>query len=801
MDFEFIPLDFDYFDFEDKNYIKLIGRTAKKEKVCVIDSYEPNFWIILKEGANPKRVLEKASDLKIHRSGRESRVLKTEICDKKFLGKKVKAIKVFVTNHKDLHDMASEFGEMKEIEVRREFDIGLITKYIKEKKIESLKWYTVSGNILGEDDFGGISKGLDLKYCLMAEKIVESKKQEEYIPKVLAYDIETNDFEMSRGKILMIALYGKNFKKVLSWNKTKSAQDYVEFFKSEAEMLEGFSRIVKEYDADILTGYFSDGFDLPYIATRAKKLKVKLEIGLDGNGPSFSRGRIASGKISGIVHVDIFRFISAVYSQYLKSETLSLNDVSKELIGESKEDFDFSKLKEMTEEDWKDFFSYNLQDTAVTYKLFEKIWPDILEFSRIVKEPLFNVTRDRMATMVENYILHNLDLFNEIAEKRPGPDEIGRRRAMEKFEGAFVYEPKPGIYEDVVMFDFTSMYSSVIVSYNLSKSTYLGKDKFSKEEGFFPKMLSEIIEKRKKHKKEYAKNQTSFLRARSNAYKLLANASYGYQAYFGGRYYCREAAAATARYARDNIKKTIKDIEKRGYQILYGDTDSIAFSKGKKSKKEILEFLKELNDNLPGIMELDLEDFYKRGIFVSMRGKEKETGAKKKYSLLSEDGNIKIVGFEAVRRDWCKLVRRLQKDVLRMVLEDGNEKRALELLKRTVEKLKKGEVEISDLIIRTQLRRAITAYVSRGPHVIAAEKMKKRGLKVGQGSLIDYYIGKISGKGKLVRDKVFLVDEKADYDVDYYLNKQVLSAVESIFDVFGIDVVAIIDGEKQEKLF
>ena len=50
-------------------------------------------------------------------------------------------------------------------------------------------------------------------------------------------------------------------------------------------------------------------------------------------------------------------------------------------------------------------------------------------------------------------------------------------------------------------------------------------------------------------------------------------------------------------------------------------------------------------------------------------------------------------------------------------------------------------------------------------------------------------------------NKVFLPGDKAKYDVDYYLNSQVLPAVESIFDVFDVDVKAIVDGEKQKKLF
>jgi len=741
MKFEFIPIDYDYFDFNGENYVRLIGRTEKGKKVCVVDSYEPNFYVILKKGANPDKVLKKLEKIEVSKASRVSKVLRTEVLDKKFLGEDVKEIRIFVTNHKDAQDIASEIGDMDEIVARREYDIPIITKYIKEKGVEPLTWYSVEGDVLDIEDFGGIADAFDtaslrsrhenlqagVGVCVGAKKISRLKNEKKFEPRILAYDIETDDTELGKGDILMVSLYGERIKKVLTWEKCSSAQKYVECFKDEAEMIEKFVEYVNEYDPDILTGYFSDGFDLPYLKAASQKNKVKLALGVDGRGPTFTRGRIPSGKINGIVHVDLFRFIDAVFSQYLQSETLSLNEVAGELVGEKKEDFDFARLPYMTDKDWHDFFSYNLQDSVVTYKLAQKIWPDILEFSKIVKEPLFDVTRDRMSSHVENYILHNLDRFDEIAEKRPMHNEIAERKAKGKYEGAFVFEPSPGLYENLVMFDFTSMYASVIVSYNLSKATFIGGDKFEKETGFFPIMLGGIIDKRKKHKKEFAKNPSGMLRARSNAYKLLANAAYGYQGFFGARYYCREAAAATARLAKENILKAIDTIEKDGYKIIYSDTDSIAFLQGDKSKKQILDFLKKINSDLPGIMELDLEDFYARGLFVSKRTTDK--GAKKKYALVDGKGKVKIRGFETVRRDWCKLTRNLQSNVLSRILKDGNEKKALELLKDVLSDLKNRRVGLDDLMIRTQLRRPINEYVAEGPHVVAAKKMEAQMLR------------------------------------------------------------------------
>ena len=84
-------------------------------------------------------------------------------------------------------------------------------------------------------------------------------------------------------------------------------------------------------------------------------------------------------------------------------------------------------------------------------------------------------SRNGMASNVDSYIVHNLQDYNEIIEEKPEHSEIGKRRAKPRYEGAFVLEPKPALYENLAMFDFTSMYASVIVSYNLSKSSYRDK--------------------------------------------------------------------------------------------------------------------------------------------------------------------------------------------------------------------------------------------------------------------------------------------------------------------------------------
>ncbi len=811
----FIPIDYDYFDFQGKNHVKVVGRDNKGKRVCVIDSCDVYLWAILKSGVKDKKIdklIEKIQKIQLNVKGRQTKVERVELHNKNFMGEEVKALKIFATNYKDLHDIADKL-DLPEIEKRRGYDLGYTTHYIIEKKLNPLCWYEISGEMLNNSqDFGGIDMSLDVDFCIKAEKIKELDNKTNYKPKTLAYDIETDRLEIGKGEILMVSLVGEDFKKVITWKKSKSKPGYVEYVKDEAELIEKFVEHVRKISPDFLVGYFSDGFDLPYLKARAEKHKVRLNLGLDNSQPRFSRGITMTGKINGITHIDILKFIRTAYAQYMKSETLTLNEVAKEFLGDTKKDFKIKHSSELKEDDWKDYYEYNLHDSVLTLNLFKKFWPDMLEFTKVIQEPIFDISRNGLAKQVESYILHNLDRFNEIPEKRPTYDEIAKRRHRQKVEGAFVLEPKPGLYEDLVMFDFTSMHTSIIISMNISKATLLEKPEknaysiktrdgiyyFSKKQGFFPALLKEIFEKRKEHKKAYQKNPDVITLARSNAFKLLSASAHGYIGFFGARYYSVESSASILAFVRKFNKEAIEKTEKAGYQVIYGDTDSVAFTSEGKSKKQILNFLEKLNKDLPGIMELELDGFFKRGLWVTTRAGT--FGAKKKYALIDEKNNIKIRGFETVRRDWCRLAREVQNKVIEQILKDGNEEKALEYVKEVVKKIKQRKINKEDIIIRTQLKKPISEYKAISPHVIAAKKMQEKEIPVGEGNLISYFIAETRDKKKLVRDKVKLPIEKGEYNIQYYLERQIMPAIENIFQVFDVNIKEIVDGKKQTCL-
>lgn len=816
MEMKFIPIDFDYFDYEGKNYIEIFGRNEDGKKICVIDFFEPYVWAILEDNLKEKKINEILSwinSISLNSKGRETKVEKTQIKEKNFLGKSVKAIKIYATNYKDLPEIA-EHLKIEGIEKIRGYDVGITTSYIIEKKIEPMNWYKISGDVLNEsDDFGGIDRIIETDFVIKLEKF-SSLKEENFSPKVLCYDLETDSLKPENGEILMVSLYGENFKKVITWKKKKTKHEYVEFVKDEKELLEKFTEYLKKISPDFLVGYNSDSFDLPFLKTRAKILKIQLPLGIDSSEPSISKGVFTRGKINGITHVDLLKFIKTTYSQYMQSESMSLKEVSKEFLGDTKKDFELRHSSKIS--DWEKYFEYNLHDSNLTFQLFEKFWPDILEFSRVIKEPIFEISRNGLSKQIESYILHHLEEFNEIPEKKPGISEIEERRRKGNVEGAFVYEPKPGLYEDLAMFDFTSMHTSIIISHNISKETLTdskknstespeilvgGKKKkfyFSKKRGFFPEILKGIFEKRKIYKEEYQKNSNLITKARSNAFKLLSASAHGYVGFFGARYYSWEASSTILAFVRKYNLETIKKIENSGHKVIYGDTDSVAFTREEKPKSEIKVLLKKLNDELPGVMHIDLEGFFKRGLWVTTRSGE--TGAKKKYAMIDEDGNLKIRGFETVRRDWCSLARITQDHILRLILKEGNEKKALEYLKEIIEKLKKRQIEKNEIMIKSSIKKPIEEYKSITPHVVAAKKMQEKGIVFDPFTSVEYYVAKTNTKSKLIRDRIKLNGEPGEYDINYYLQNQIIPSVENIFQVFKIDVKEIVDGKKQEKL-
>ncbi len=802
-------------DLEGVPVVQLFGRTTNGKKVCVLDEkYRPYFYVITKKDSDTVKISERIQGMDFDYKGKRT-IINTEVKNMKYLGEGVGAIKVEVNHLGSIDNLSKIIKEFKEVDKVLENDILFSRTYLFDKKITPLLLYEVEGEFVERPD-------LDVDVIVKCNNLKELEGESFSKPRILAFDIEAYTKERrypvaERDPIIMVSFKGNDgFEEVITWKKFKKAKNYVKFVKDESELIKEFNKTVKECDPDYLVGYFSDGFDFPYLNTRAGKNEVKLSFS-ESNLAINKRGSVSKAKIKGIVHLDVFKFFKGVMGPSLKLDNYGLGNVAREILNLDKLDADMEAIGviwDNASEKLGEYCEYNLQDSRLALELTMRILPNLEELTKLISQPMYDVCRSSYSQLVERYLMKRAKEFNEIIPNRPKNNEVAMRRALYKYEGAFVFEPKAGLYEKVAVFDFQSMYPSIIVSHNICRST-LSKEKkgyespeinidgrkvkyhfITKREGLIPIAIRDVITRRARVKEMLKKGRDDrVLEARDYALKTVANAAYGYFGFFGARWYCRECAEAITAFGRKYIKDLIDKSREKGFEVIYSDTDSIFIVLGRKSEKDALEFLDEVNKYLPSLMEISLEDFYKRGIFVSKRGETQ--GAKKKYALISKDDRIKVRGFETLRRDWSLIAREVQKKVLEILLKENSPEKAYDYVRKIIDDIKEKKIDIKDMVIRTQLKKSIENYELIGPHVEVAKKMRNKGIFVGVGSVIKYVVTEGSGR---IRDRASVVDDAKSYDADYYINNQILPAVERIFDVLGYKKEDLISGKEQSKL-
>lgn len=787
-----------------KEIIEIFGKTIDGKRICVIDdSFKNYFWVLANKDTSNLR--EKIEKIKIQNDERTVSVIKTEIHKKNYLNQPVKAIKVFTNHSEDISMIKEEI-----LEPCNEIDIPLTRRYLIDKKITPLRLCNVEGELIKTN-----SDSLD--YTIRSKRI-SSLNEEFQNPKMLAFDIEVltqiKGFpDSNKDPIIMISLIGSGYTKVITWKKFESNLGYIIFVDNESELIKEFKKVIKEYKPDFLIGYNSTSFDLPYIGDRAKKYNIPLNLNIDGTNIKFSRsGRI---KIKGISHIDLYTFIRNIMADSLKTDSFSLKQVSKELLGLEKNEFDFRKLKEKWDSnDIEDLCEYNLKDSLLTLELYKKILPNLEEMVKLIGLPPSDICRMKFSQLVEGHILKNLDKFNEIAPNKPDYKEI-KQREFQTFKGAFVFKPNAGLYKNIVFMDYRSLYPSIIVAKNICPSTITENREGSyptprtiinnkeetffftyKKEGIIPQILKDLIERRIRIKELIKNNKEDLiLKARSQSIKTLTNATYGYFGFFAARYYSIECAASITSFGREFVQDTIKKAETFGFKIIYSDTDSVAIILEDKTMEDITKFLNKINSELPSLMELELEGFYPRGIFVLK--KNEQAGAKKKYALLQEDGKILIKGFETVRRDWSLISKEAQTNVLNLTLKENDITKAKEYIKNLIQEVKDHKIPLEKTIIQTKLQKELKDYITIGPHVAVAIQLKNKGEVISPGKVIEYIVSQGTG---LVRDKAKPIEEAKNYDPDYYINNQIIPAVEMIFSVVNINKRDLLNDKKQSNL-
>lgn len=801
----FFPLDISYKVIDNKPIIHLYGRIENGPQVCVLDdSFEPYFYAVAKEGAEMREELEKLS---VTQNNEISYVTRSEPVSKEYLGKKINAVKIFTKLPRDVPVIREIVKGWETIDSMYEYDIPFVRKYLIDRSIVPMTLYEAEGDYVSQKS----------RVPVFSSVKIEPAAGTYQNPKIVAFDIETYSTEdridFDTNPILMLALYSENYKKVFVWKKFPTEYDFIEFVGSEAELLEKFRQALSQLSPDLLVGYYSDSFDLAYIKRRTEINKINLDIGLDHSEIKLGKGMNESASIIGISHIDMYKFVRKIMPGM---DSYSLGNISLRMLGQKKHEVNLDELPKAWDANigLEKFASYNLQDTLLTFNLADKMLPTMIEMVKIIGLPIFDIARMGFSQLVEYYIFKQAPSFNEIAPNKPSSNEVMKRR-MQTYGGAFVFEPKPGLYKDITVFDYRSLYPTIIASHNICPTTLTSipeearrididsKESFyfsNRIKGFIPTLIEDIITRRTRIKeiiKEQKDEKFEFMDARQNTLKLLANSFYGYLGFFNARWYSVECAKSVTALGRHYIHDVISKAGQKGFAVLYSDTDSVFLSVEGKSEDDARHFVESINAELPGLMELEYEGFYPYGIFVS--AKIGSFGAKKKYALVRKDGSLKIRGFESVRRNWSLIAKNVQEKVLDIILRERDPGKAVRYVKEIIKDLKEKKIPIAEVIIHTQLQKNIMDYAARGPHVAVAERLKGMGRRISPGIVIKYVVTQGSD---IIRNRSKLPEEvkEKDYDADYYIHNQVVPAVERILSVCGYTKEELTESHKQKKL-
>ncbi|MBI1973735.1 ribonuclease H-like domain-containing protein [Candidatus Micrarchaeota archaeon] len=767
-------LDADHQD----NRVRLFLR-GEKECIIAEASIEPYFYLVREHGLTHSQV-EKCAG-----------VTRVEEVEKEELGRKRKYFRVFVKEPALVPQVSEAFENVAD---HRENDVSFVYRYLIDNNLYAGRMY----------DFD-----------VVAGRVKAAKPLENATPdlRMLSFDIETY---APRGRMPdakkdpAIIIGMKNGKThVMSWKEDK--------LRNEKEMLQEFVKSVKHYDPDVIVGYNSSNFDIPYLLKRAQANKVKLLLGRDATEPLLRKGMRSGADINGRVHLDAYdgvEFLTIIGALRLPKN--DLDSIYFELRGKHKVPIDKSRIGEMWDAGGKQLDllrRYNEEDTIAAYEIGREILPLYLELSKIIGLPLYSVSRMSASQMVEWMMVREAFLRGEVTPKRPDRHAVSARMAN-PIKGAFVKLPEEGLHERIAVCDFRSMYPSIIISHNLGPDTLdcsccskpfvapeVGHKFCTNRKALMPHVLEKLIDERlavKKEMKNHKPGSEAYrsLHFRQWALKIIANASYGYLGFARARWYSREAAESTTALGRKYIHETMDKAEKAGFKVLYGDTDALFLKLENKSVEDSKKFVDKINSELPGRMELEFQGYYPRGLFVTKR----EGGAaKKKYALIREDGTIEIKGFEFVRRDWANVAKEAQEQVITAVLREGDTKKAVDAAKKFIELVRKRKLGVEDVKIYTQLVRKPSAYEQQAPHVKAAKRLLEAGYDVSAGDVLEYVV--IEGEGS-ISDRSIPVQLLGDkrYDPEYYINNQVLPAVMKILKELGISEEELRGKGKQQDL-
>ncbi|HVS24431.1 MAG TPA: DNA polymerase II, partial [Gammaproteobacteria bacterium] len=707
-----------------------------------------------------------------------------------------------------------------------EADVRFASRYLIERGIKG------GCEIVGAPRSGGrsgsgvageprVGEGTDL---LVFENPEFAPAAVEIEPRVLSFDIETDP---DATRLLAISLYAPGVDEVLIVDPdARALPERAVHCADEHAALDAFCERVRADDPDVLTGWNTIDFDLTVLQRIAARLEHPLRLGRDQGALRLRKaeGYFGSGQatIPGRVVLD---GIDLLRGAFVRMDDYSLDAVAREVLGEGKALVGdarerIAEIQHNYAHDLAAFAVYARTDARLAYQIVEKLNLVPLAFAR---SRLTGMTPDRVAASIASFdflYLTELERRHVVAPTVRNDDS----RVYAAQQGGHVLAPVTGLHKNVWVFDFKSLYPSIIRTFNVDPLGYVpspgeGDDlirtpdaAFRREPAILPRLLDELFPRREAAKK-------SGDDVASQAIKILMNSFYGVLGTPACRFFNPALANAITGLGRDMLLWSKRWFEAAGYEVLYGDTDSLFVRSGRDAadapndanaaddaRAEARGLAATLNAELTSHiaaqwrvesrLELEFEKLYLK-LFLP-HARHSARGASKRYAglvhgarggdpaakdLASE--NLEFVGLEVVRRDWTALAKRVQRELYRRLFVDES---VDAYLADVVRRVRAGELD-EELVYRKNLRKAADDYTaSTPPHVAAARKSTQ------PASRLVRYVMTTAGPEPLDNLEHAL-------DREHYVEKQVKPVAEPVLEALGLDFERVIGDARQADLF
>lgn len=632
--------------------------------------------------------------------------------------------------------------------------------------------------------------------------------------KVVSLDIETSqNFEL-----YSIALDGLGERVVFMLGEAaeggiQPSNFALQFFPSRKSMIEALNDWFEVHDPDVIIGWNVVQFDLRVLQKNADDAQTPLLLGRERQPMAW---RAHPGKqeylfapMPGRVAID---GIEAMRAAMWSFPSFSLENVAQQLLGEGKDiGSEYDKMAEIErryQEDKPGLAAYNIKDCELVLRIFEKT--KLLSFA-MERAHTTGLQLDHFGGSIAAFSHHYLPRMHRLGYVAPNVGDVQGKSSP----GGYVMDSKPGFYDSVLVLDYKSLYPSIIRTFlvdpvglvegtfNASNDAILGPldTQFSRDKHCLPGIVTTLWKARDEAKRN--KNEPL-----SQALKLVMNSFAGVLGASECRFFNPKLISAITLRGHAMVKATRDFVEQRGYEAIYGDTDSIfIWLKSKHTNDQAhavaAELVRDINawwkktlrdeQGLESHLEIEFDTHYAKFFMPTIRGSD--VGSKKRYAGLSvdADSNEAMIfrGLEMARSDWTLLARQFQEGLLSRVFKgEPYQKWVAEYVDATLAGHKDDQ-----LIYRKRLRHHLDEYVKNVPPQVRAARIADefnqrmhRPKQYQHGGWIQYVMTRNGPEPLEV--------QTSSIDYEHYLSKQLQPIADAILIPLGDSFTTLISPQK-----